>query len=153
MAAIHPNIAFVVDIRRQNMIEHLLYKAIFELSPNRQEFLSRLFARKIDTALSRNAAPADLFRFLGAAPMDDSFYRESLQTVKDLLVVKHGFELSDDDKTTLEHVYEEFARSGVETRYTVQLMQLGTGGLCSLARSELSPDDVRSLPVIQAADG
>src|SRR5262252_6962732 len=48
MAAIHPSIAFIVDIRRQNMIEHLLYKAIFELSTNRQEFLSRLFARKID---------------------------------------------------------------------------------------------------------
>jgi len=36
LAALKPRIAFIVDIRRQNMIEHLLYKAIFELSGTRE---------------------------------------------------------------------------------------------------------------------
>src|SRR5205809_3902753 len=43
--ALHPKIAFIVDIRRQNMIEHLMYKALIELSSDRAEFLSRLFSR------------------------------------------------------------------------------------------------------------
>ena len=44
LGALRPRIAFVVDIRRQNLLQHLWYKAVFELSPTRAEFLSRLFA-------------------------------------------------------------------------------------------------------------
>src|SRR5262249_47595705 len=43
--ALHPKMAFVVDIRRQNMVEHLMYKAILELSADRIDFLSMLFSR------------------------------------------------------------------------------------------------------------
>src|SRR5258707_4379491 len=32
ITALRPRIAFVIDIRRQNMIEHLLFKAIVEMS-------------------------------------------------------------------------------------------------------------------------
>src|SRR4051794_458993 len=32
IAALHPKIAFIIDIRRQNLLEHLMYKAIFDLS-------------------------------------------------------------------------------------------------------------------------
>src|SRR5215470_502783 len=44
VAAIEPKVAFVVDIRRDNMIEHLMYKALFEMSADRADFLSKLFA-------------------------------------------------------------------------------------------------------------
>src|SRR5213083_3778154 len=49
IAALQPKIAFIFDIRRQNMLELLLYKALFETSRNRAEFLSRLFSRKAPT--------------------------------------------------------------------------------------------------------
>ena len=45
-AALQSKMTFVLDIRRQNMLEHLLYKALFELAPNRADFVSRLFSRK-----------------------------------------------------------------------------------------------------------
>ena len=32
IAALQPKIAFIIDIRRQNLVEHLMYKALFELS-------------------------------------------------------------------------------------------------------------------------
>src|SRR5580765_8378707 len=32
LLAVKPRLAFIVDIRRQNLIEHLMFKAIFELS-------------------------------------------------------------------------------------------------------------------------
>src|SRR3989441_6535317 len=35
ITALQPKIAFVIDIRRQNMLEHLMYKALFELSNDR----------------------------------------------------------------------------------------------------------------------
>src|SRR5437762_872175 len=52
IAALHPKMAFVFDIRRQNMIEHLIYKMIFEMSANRSEFVSRLFSRKAPAGLT-----------------------------------------------------------------------------------------------------
>src|SRR4030095_15820719 len=45
-ASIRPRLAFIVDIRRDNVFEHLMYKALFELSDNRADFVSRLFSRK-----------------------------------------------------------------------------------------------------------
>src|SRR5205814_1616836 len=47
IAALHPKMAFVIDIRRENMIELLMYKTLFEISENRAEFLSKLFSRPL----------------------------------------------------------------------------------------------------------
>src|SRR6185295_6972337 len=46
IAALKPRMAFIVDIQRQNMDEHLIYKALFDLSDDRADFLSRLLSRK-----------------------------------------------------------------------------------------------------------
>jgi len=45
VAALQPRIAFVVDIRRQNAMEHLMYKALFEMADDRTAFVSLLFSR------------------------------------------------------------------------------------------------------------
>src|SRR5688572_11208490 len=45
IAAIRPSIAFIVDIRRDNMLLHLLFKALFELAGTRVGYLSLLFGR------------------------------------------------------------------------------------------------------------
>ena len=45
IAALAPRMAFIVDIRRQNLLLHLMYKAMIELSEDRADFLSRLFSR------------------------------------------------------------------------------------------------------------
>src|SRR6266571_6827325 len=47
IAKVRPRIAFIVDIRRQAMIQHLMFKAIFELSDTRAQFLSRLFSKPL----------------------------------------------------------------------------------------------------------
>jgi hypothetical protein len=50
IALTRPEIAFIVDIRRQNMIEHLLYKAIFTEAKTRAHFLALLVGRRWDEA-------------------------------------------------------------------------------------------------------
>src|SRR5712664_2034305 len=45
IAALKPAMAFIIDIRRANLDLHLMYKALFELSADRVEFVSRLFSR------------------------------------------------------------------------------------------------------------
>ena len=39
IAAVRPNIAFMIDIRRDNLLEHLLFKSLFAMSRNRVEYL------------------------------------------------------------------------------------------------------------------
>ena len=46
IAAIRPRMAIITDIRRGNLHLHLMYKALFELSANRAEFVASLFSRK-----------------------------------------------------------------------------------------------------------
>src|SRR5579863_5406046 len=40
IAALKPSMAFIVDIRRGNLDLHLMYKALFELSSDRRDFVS-----------------------------------------------------------------------------------------------------------------
>src|SRR6202171_365485 len=61
ITALRPRIAFIIDIRRQNMIEHLLYKAIVEISDDRDDFLPRLFPPPRPASLGRSSAPEVLF--------------------------------------------------------------------------------------------
>src|SRR4029453_10094158 len=71
IAALKPKIAFVFDIRRQNMLEHLMYKAVFEMSSDRAEFLSRLFSRTGPADLDKNTSAVVLMDIFRNAPPDD----------------------------------------------------------------------------------
>ena len=45
IVATRPAMVFIVDVRRGNLDLHLMYKALFELSADRAEFVSRLFSK------------------------------------------------------------------------------------------------------------
>src|SRR4029450_11897112 len=62
IADIQPRLAIIIDIRRQNALQHLYYKALFELSPNRVAYLERLFGREIaqDVSEPQTAKIGDL---------------------------------------------------------------------------------------------
>src|SRR5438270_973416 len=70
IAALQPKMAFICDIRRQNMIEHLIYKAIFEMSSGRVDFLSRLFSRKAPENLNEKSTARQLFQGFRSVPPD-----------------------------------------------------------------------------------
>ena len=119
MSAFHPKIAFVVDIRRQNMIEHLLYKAVFEMSPNRVEFMSRLFSRKAPAELNADSSVDELFSAFAALPLEPEYHQKNLQSVKDLLWKEHKFGLTTEDEASLEHVYDAIVKAGTTLGYSV----------------------------------
>ena len=56
IAAIRPKMAFIVDIRRQAIMQHLMFKAMFEMAKDRADFISILFGKPrppgIDTSTS-----------------------------------------------------------------------------------------------------
>src|SRR3954469_2258549 len=64
ITAFRPGIAFIVDIRHQNAIEHLMYKALIETSKDRAEFLARLFSRAPLQGVDSSSTAAQLFEAL-----------------------------------------------------------------------------------------
>src|SRR5215471_5584373 len=87
IAALRPKIAFVIDIRRQNLLEHLMYKAIFDLSGNRSDFVSLLFSRKPQAAVNGNSTAAELFRPYQTADADRNLFEENLTNVLNRLTI------------------------------------------------------------------
>jgi hypothetical protein len=118
ITAVRPGIAFIVDIRHQNAMQHLMYKALIETSATRAEFLARLFARApligVDSASS---APA-LFEALAMQPADSVRYRDNLRMITDRLVRVHRFALSDSERVSLGCVYGAFFTQGPELTYS-----------------------------------
>lgn len=64
IAMLEPRVAYVVDIRRDNLRLHLLYKAAFELGRTRADFLATLLGRP---AAGPSAATDDVAAILRAA--------------------------------------------------------------------------------------
>jgi hypothetical protein len=118
IVALRPKLAFVIDIRRQNMIEQLLYKAFIEASSNRADFLSRLFARKRPSELSNDATVEALFAAYADVMPSEALFRSNLQAARDRLMNDHKFALSPDDFKSLEYVYSAFFRGGPELNYS-----------------------------------
>ena len=64
IAALRPKMAFIVDIRRGNLQLHLMYKALFELSADRADFIFRLFSRKRPEGLGAKSTADEIFAAL-----------------------------------------------------------------------------------------
>src|ERR1700756_4762598 len=61
IVALQPRPAVIFDIRRQNAMQHLMYKALIETSQDRAEFLSKLFSRKRPANLGVKSTSEELF--------------------------------------------------------------------------------------------
>src|SRR5215510_11008103 len=110
IAAIRPKVAFILDIRRQNMIELLMYKALFEMSADRVEFVSRLFSRPKPTGLTAKASAEEIFKTFEPISGNSDLYKQTLQAIKDRLVKQHQFKLAGDDEQKIEYVFNVFLR-------------------------------------------
>src|SRR4029079_7788958 len=94
IAALKPRISFIVDIRRQNMLLHLMYKAIVEESPTRSEFLARLFSRPEPTDVPANATPDLLLAAFQRLEPDPVAYQSTRPEIRRLLIRAAGFGLA-----------------------------------------------------------
>jgi len=117
LLAVKPKIAFIVDIRRQNLIEHLMYKALFELSADRAEFVSRLLSRSRPPGLDSKSTVEDLFAAYGRTVMDRRILQENIRSIRKLLMQDHGFLLSPEDEASLERVVRAFTTGGANLTY------------------------------------
>jgi hypothetical protein len=124
MAAVRPRMAFILDIRRGNLLEHLMYKAIFELSADRAEFVSRLFSKPRPAGLTERTPVLALFAAYARAATSEALYRRNLAAIKDHLLRARA-PLSADDLQQLESIYHAFFWDGPSLRYTSSPVGIG----------------------------
>ena len=123
IAATRPSIAVIIDIRRGNLDLHLIYKALFEMSANRVDFVSRLFSREKPAGLTATSTPAEIFAAFQKAAPSQTLYNQNLREIKTHLQTKHGFPLTAGDLEGIDFVYNNWFRYGPDIRY-----QLTGGG-------------------------
>lgn len=112
IAALKPKVAFIFDIRRGNMIAHLMYKALFEMSNDRADFVSRLFSRPRPTGLDTTSSPKQMFDAYIAAAPDSNLYRANLAAIKKRLIEGHGFAMNDSDSKLMDFTYGAYFSGG-----------------------------------------
>jgi hypothetical protein len=115
IAALQPKIAFVIDIRRDNLIEHLVYKALFELSTDRADFISRLFSRKRPAGLNANSSIKAIFDAYQSVDADPTLYEANQSAVINQLVNTHKYPLNENDRTAVSRILNAFRTSSPGT--------------------------------------
>jgi hypothetical protein len=119
ITAIKPRMVFITDIRRGNLHLQLMYKALFELSADRAEFVSRLFNKPRPAGLDAKTPVRDLINaYLEVMTADEPVYKANLQAIYDQLEKKHGFPLPAEDRSGIEYVYRNFYMYGPAITYS-----------------------------------
>ena len=118
IAALRPAIAFIVDVRRDNVLLHLLFKALFAQARNRAEFLSLLTGRPApdgvdawhDAKLERIVAYIDETKPVAAAlPRLHARVAET--------IARFGVPLSAADRKTIERFHSRFIEAGLSLKF------------------------------------
>ena len=117
IASLQPKIAFIVDIRRQNLLQLLMYKALFEVSSDRADFLGRLLSRQRPSGLDRTSTATDLMDAYSRVSPDANLRERNLRAVLDRLANVHKFPLSADDNARIAYVMNAFFEKGVDVTY------------------------------------
>lgn len=118
IAKIRPRMAIIIDIRRDNMLEHLMFKAMFARSRNRIEYLCMLFGRPSpkDRGWEQRSIK-DLVDYIdNTQPDPRAFERAAAEIRRE--VKKYGVPLSEPDLETIARIHRAFFTSGLDIRYS-----------------------------------
>jgi hypothetical protein len=118
IAASRPSIAFILDVRRDNLLLHLLFKSLFQLARSRVEYLALLLGRPVppaldkwrDTSIERIVAHMD-----GSSPEPRT--GEMARRRASEAIVRFGVPLSHEDLETIDRFHRRFIETGLELRF------------------------------------
>lgn len=119
IATVHPTVAFMLDIRRDNLFEHLLFKALFSLARNRVEYLCLLFGKPIPRNVEALAArPIEVvLDYLDSTGTDSAFVRSTKRAL-DAKIASFGLPLSPSDLAVIDRYRAQFVSEGLDVRFS-----------------------------------
>ncbi|HYP28860.1 MAG TPA: hypothetical protein VE262_19260 [Blastocatellia bacterium] len=118
IAKIRPRMAIIIDIRRDNLLHHLLFKTLFENSRNRIEYLCNFFGKPLPRSKGWEQATAkELVDYIDKTPSDPKlFAKNSSRILKG--AQKFGIMLSASDLDTIARIHKAFYTAGLDIRYS-----------------------------------
>jgi hypothetical protein len=117
IARLEPTMAFIIDIRRENRDLQLLYKALFELSTDRVDFVGRLFSRQRPAGLHRSASVEEIFRGYDAVAPSPEEYERNAALIHHRLAEVHRFPLSSPELDAIDRALKAFYADGPDIQF------------------------------------
>ena len=119
VALIRPSIAFLIDVRRDNMLEHLLFKSLFALSRNRLEYLCLLLGKPFPPDADRwsGRSIGSILDYLERTPTESTTVAAAREASNARIA---GFRIPLDgrDRAMIDRYRAQFVAEGLETRYS-----------------------------------
>ena len=112
IARIRPAMAFIIDIRRENLNLHLFYKALFEASIDRADFVSRLFSRPRPAGLPSTASVDEIFNQYERVPPSADLLAKNGALVRDRLLTVRQLPLTQADLAWIDRALTAFHDDG-----------------------------------------
>lgn len=119
IARVRPSIAFIIDVRRDNLLQQLMFKALFARSRNRAEYLALLLGLPV---------PADVQRWSTRSIDELVAWADGVQPTERSAAAarsailaeagRAGVPLSAEDLATIERFHGEFIERGLGLRFT-----------------------------------
>jgi hypothetical protein len=119
IAAARPEVAFIIDVRRDNLLLHLLFKALFSLARTRVEYLGMLCGRAVppDVESWRAKTVEALTGYIDATPALDRIVADALRGRVTAKIRSFGVALSAGDLQTLDRFHRRFIDAALDLRF------------------------------------
>jgi hypothetical protein len=118
IAKVRPKIALITDIRRDNLLQHLLFKAMFGRSRNRIEYLCLWFGKPFPKTKGwESRGIKEIVEYIDTTASDQKLYENTVKRVRSD-VQKYGISLSQTDLDTIGRIQKAFYSAGLEIRYS-----------------------------------
>jgi hypothetical protein len=116
IAAIRPSIAVIVDIRRDNLLLHLLFKSLFAMSRTRVEFLSLLFDCETPEPVTawQQRSIQDIAKYVDDAKPLARAASDARRAKIAERIRSFGVALSAQDSQTIERFHRRFGEAGLD---------------------------------------
>lgn len=115
IAEIRPAVAFIVDVRRDNLLLHLLFKALFAQSRTRVEYLALLTGRPVPADLEawRDASIDRLISYIDGAAAKPGAVPARVGEA----ITATGVPLSREDRATIGRFHRRFIADALSLRF------------------------------------
>lgn len=119
IAHIRPVRAFILDIRRDNLLQHLMFKALFITARNRAQYLSLLLSRPLQYHGDRlnKATIGELIALMDQTSPSLAQFQANLRRVYHQIENEFGVSLTPNDRDRVEFIYRSFFQAGLDLRY------------------------------------
>ena len=118
IAHARPALAILIDLRRDNQLLHLLFKALFAASRTRAEYLALLTGRAPPSAAGGDTLPIDTIvqQIDAAKPLTDDGVR-AVRARLSAVVASFGVPLTDADRATIDRFHRRFIQAGLSLQF------------------------------------